>query len=54
LIDFDFVGKPEGKKPLGGARRRWVNNMKVDLSEFGWGGMDWIDWLRIGTSEELL
>jgi hypothetical protein len=38
-----LVGKPEGKRPLGRARRRWVNNIKMDLREIGWGGMDWID-----------
>jgi hypothetical protein len=37
-----FVGKPEGKRPLGRPRRRWVDNIKVDLLEIGWGGVDWI------------
>jgi hypothetical protein len=37
------VGKPEGKRPLGRRRRSLVNNIKVDLREIGWGGMDWID-----------
>jgi len=37
------VGKPEGKKPLGRPRRRWVDNIKIDLQEVGCGGMDWID-----------
>jgi hypothetical protein len=36
------VGKPEGKRPLGRPRRRLVNNIKMDLVEIGWGGMDWI------------
>jgi hypothetical protein len=36
-------GKPEGKRPLGRPRHRWVNNIKMDLREIGWGGMDWID-----------
>jgi hypothetical protein len=35
-----LVGKPEGKRPLGRAKRRWVNNVKMDLGEIGWGGMD--------------
>jgi hypothetical protein len=35
------VGKPEGKKPLGRPRRRLVDNIKMDLREIGWGGMDW-------------
>jgi hypothetical protein len=38
-----LVGKPEGKRPLGRPRRRWVNNIKIDLRETGWDGMDWID-----------
>jgi hypothetical protein len=36
-------GKPEGKRPLGRPRRRWVDNIKIDLREIGWYGMDWID-----------
>jgi hypothetical protein len=35
------VGKPEGKRPLGRPRRRWVDNIKIDLLEIGWGGVDW-------------
>jgi hypothetical protein len=38
-----LVGKPEGKRPLGRARRRWVDNIKMDVGEIGWDGMDWID-----------
>jgi hypothetical protein len=39
-----LVGKPEGKKPLGRPKRRWVDNIKLDLREkMGWDGMDWID-----------
>jgi hypothetical protein len=40
------VGKPEGKRPLGRPRRRWVDNIKIDLGELGWDGMDWIDLVR--------
>jgi hypothetical protein len=36
-------GKPEGRRPLGRSRRRWVNNIKTNLRETRWGGMDWID-----------
>ena len=36
------MGKPEGKRPLGILRRRWEDNIKMDLREVGWGGMDWI------------
>jgi hypothetical protein len=38
-----LVGKPEGKRPLGRPRRRWVDNIKMDLREIGWDGVDWID-----------
>jgi hypothetical protein len=38
-----FVGKLEGKKPLGRTRCRRVDNIKTDLGETGWGGVDWID-----------
>jgi hypothetical protein len=38
-----LVGKTEGKKPLGTPRCRWVNNIKMDLRELRWGGVDWID-----------
>jgi hypothetical protein len=37
------VGKPEGKRPLGRPRCRWVDNVKMDLRETEWGGLDWID-----------
>jgi hypothetical protein len=37
------VGKPEGKGPLEKQRRRWVDNIKMDLRVIGWGGMNWID-----------
>jgi hypothetical protein len=37
-----LVGKPEGKRPLGRRRRRWKNNINMDLREIGWGDMDWI------------
>jgi hypothetical protein len=37
-----LVGKPEGKRPLGRPRRGWVDNVKADLLEIGWSGVDWI------------
>jgi hypothetical protein len=37
-----LVGKPEGKRPLGRPRRMWVDNIKMDLGEVGWGDVDWI------------
>jgi hypothetical protein len=38
-----LVGKPDGKRPLGRPRRRWVDNIRMDLGEVGWGDVDWID-----------
>jgi hypothetical protein len=38
-----LVGKSKGKRPLGRPRCRWVDNIKIDLRDIGWGGMDWID-----------
>ena len=37
------MGKPNGRKPLGRRRRKWEDNIKMDLQEVGWGGMDWTD-----------
>ena len=37
------MGKPEGKRPLGRPRRRWEDNIKMDLQEVGCGVMDWIE-----------
>jgi hypothetical protein len=36
------VGMPEGKRPLERPRRKWVDNIKTDLREIEWDGMDWI------------
>jgi hypothetical protein len=45
-----LVGNPEGKGPVGRPRRRWVDNIRMDLGEVGWGDVDWIglakDWNR--------
>ena len=38
-----LVGKPEGKRPLERHRRRWEDNIKIDVQEVGCGGMDWIE-----------
>jgi hypothetical protein len=43
-----LVGKPVGKRPLGRPRRRWVDNIKMDVRVLGWIGLMW---LRIGTME---
>jgi hypothetical protein len=37
-----MVGKPEGRRPLGRPRRGWVDNIKMDLGEVGWGDVYWI------------
>jgi hypothetical protein len=39
---MDLVGKLEAKRPLGRPRRRWVDNIKMNLREIGWDGVDWI------------
>jgi hypothetical protein len=38
-----LVGKSEGRRLLGRPRRRWVDNIKMNLREIGWDGIDWID-----------
>jgi hypothetical protein len=43
------VGKPEGKRPLGRPRRRWVDNIRMDLGEVGWRDVDWIGLARDGN-----
>jgi hypothetical protein len=50
-----LVGKPEGKRPLGRPRRRWEDEIRMDLRDIGLGG-GWIgfDWLRTGTGGGLL
>jgi hypothetical protein len=37
-----LVGKPEGRRPLGRPRRRWLDNVRMDLVEVAWGDVDWI------------
>jgi hypothetical protein len=44
------MGKPEGNRPLGRPRRRWVGNIKMDLREIGWDGVDWTDMAQ-GTDQ---
>jgi hypothetical protein len=38
-----LVGEPEGRRPLGRPRRRWVDNIIIDLREIRWDGVDWVD-----------
>jgi hypothetical protein len=49
-----LMGKPEGKIPLGRPTRRWVDNIKMDLTEIGWDGMHWIDLAQDTDSGGLL
>jgi hypothetical protein len=49
-----IVGKPDGRRPLGRPRRRWEDNIKMDLQEVGNGGMDWIKLAWIGTGDGFL
>jgi hypothetical protein len=42
-----LLGMPEGKRPLGRPRRRWVDNIKMDLREIGCDGVDWIDMAQV-------
>jgi hypothetical protein len=39
-----LVGKPEGRRLVGRPRRRWEDNIKMDLTEIGFGDVDWIHW----------
>jgi hypothetical protein len=41
-----LVGRPEGRRQLGRPRRRWEDNIKMDLGEIGFGDVDWIHWAR--------
>jgi hypothetical protein len=49
-----LVGKSGGRRPFGRPRRRWENNIKMDLREVGLRSMDWTNLLRIGTDCGLL
>jgi hypothetical protein len=43
MVERVSVGKPEERKPLGGPRLRWDDNIKMDFQEAGCGGIDWIE-----------
>jgi hypothetical protein len=49
-----LVGRSEGRRPLGRLRRRWEDNIKMDLQEVGWGAWTGLIWLKIGTGGGLL
>jgi hypothetical protein len=42
-----LMGKPEGKRPLGRPRRRWEDGIRMDLREFGWGSVEWIQLTQV-------
>jgi hypothetical protein len=49
-----LVGRPEGNRSLGRPRRRWKDNIKMDVREAGWGAWTGLMWLRIGKGGGLL
>jgi hypothetical protein len=49
-----LVGRSEGRRPLGRPKRRWEDNIKMDLQEVEWGAWTGLIWLRIGTGGGLL
>jgi hypothetical protein len=49
-----LVGRPKGRRPLERPRRRWEDNIKMDLQEVGWGAWTGLIWLRTGTGGGLL
>ena len=48
------MGKPEGKRPPGRQRRRWEDNIKIDLQEVGCGSVDWIELAQDGDRRRAL
>jgi hypothetical protein len=40
---YGEVGRPEGKRPLGRPKRRWEENIKMNIYKMKWGGIDWVD-----------
>jgi len=49
-----LVGKPEGKRSLERPRRRCKDNIRMDIREREWGGVDWMNLAQVGTSDRLL
>jgi hypothetical protein len=49
-----LVGKPEGRRQLGRPRRRWLNNIRMDFVEVGWGDVDWIGLAQDGRWRALV
>jgi hypothetical protein len=54
MLTSVLIGKSEGKRSLGISRRRWEDNIRTDLREMRWEGVDWMYLVRIGTSGGLL
>jgi hypothetical protein len=48
-----LVGKPEGKRPVGRLKCRWERNIKKELGEIEWGGMDWINLAQVSSCEHV-
>jgi hypothetical protein len=48
------VGRPDGRRPLERPKRKWEDNIKMDLQEVGWGAWTGLIWVRIGTGRGLL
>jgi hypothetical protein len=49
-----LIERPEGKRPLRRLRRRWDDNIRIELREIGWEGVDWMHVAQVGTSGGLL
>jgi hypothetical protein len=49
-----FMGKPEGKRPLGRPRRRWEDRIRMEISGIGWESVDWIQLAQNRAGDELL
>jgi hypothetical protein len=49
-----LVGKPEGRRPLGRPTCRWLDNIRMDLVEVGWGNVDWIGLAHDGNRWKVL
>jgi hypothetical protein len=50
LLICNTFGKPEGKKPITRPRHRWENDIKIDVRQIEWDGMDWFDLLQDGDN----
>ena len=53
MVSRRLTGKHAGNRPLGRPRRRWEDNIRMDLEEIGINAGNWVDWLTIGIGEPL-